>query len=252
MKISWTRRNRLFAVLGGVVVVLAAVILVFTFVGTPGGGKLFGTSVSGNTIYQAFPTTKISSSPDFGLTELILVPYARSLSGFVKADGTVLNISSNTALYSVLGTKFGGNGRNTFALPNYPPISPVTGLTLIYYMNVNGGFPESGNQTIQSGGIYYFASPISNAESLNSRFIGEIILAQNVDEAAFTDVMVRCDGRAFDVNQYAALYSIIGPTFGGDVRGSVRLTFRLPDLSSMSSPISGAKYYMIIKGMYPN
>lgn len=33
-------------------------------------------------------------------------------------NGQTLSISSNTALFSVLGTTYGGNGQTTFALPN--------------------------------------------------------------------------------------------------------------------------------------
>ncbi|GAB4425189.1 MAG: tail fiber protein [Bacteroidia bacterium] len=33
-------------------------------------------------------------------------------------DGTLLPISSNTALFSILGTMYGGDGRTTFALPD--------------------------------------------------------------------------------------------------------------------------------------
>jgi len=35
-----------------------------------------------------------------------------------KCDGQLLAISSNTALFSLLGTTFGGDGRTTFALPD--------------------------------------------------------------------------------------------------------------------------------------
>ncbi len=38
--------------------------------------------------------------------------------GWALADGQLLNISSNTALFSVLGTTYGGDGKTTFALPN--------------------------------------------------------------------------------------------------------------------------------------
>jgi microcystin-dependent protein len=33
-------------------------------------------------------------------------------------DGSLLPIASNTALFSILGTTYGGNGKNTFALPD--------------------------------------------------------------------------------------------------------------------------------------
>ncbi|OUR94320.1 hypothetical protein A9Q87_01345 [Flavobacteriales bacterium 34_180_T64] len=38
--------------------------------------------------------------------------------GWAKCDGQLLNISSNTALFSLLGTQYGGDGRVTFALPD--------------------------------------------------------------------------------------------------------------------------------------
>ena len=38
--------------------------------------------------------------------------------GWAKCDGTLLPISSYTALFSLLGTTFGGDGRTTFALPD--------------------------------------------------------------------------------------------------------------------------------------
>lgn len=52
-------------------------------------------------------------------------------------SGQIINISSNTALYSILGTYYGGNGSTTFALPdlrgrmavgvgNGPGLSPIT------------------------------------------------------------------------------------------------------------------------------
>ena len=33
-------------------------------------------------------------------------------------DGQIINIASNSALYAILGTRYGGDGKTTFALPN--------------------------------------------------------------------------------------------------------------------------------------
>ncbi|MFC3120772.1 phage tail protein [Agaribacter flavus] len=41
-----------------------------------------------------------------------------SIRGWLKTDGQLLPISSNTALFSILGTTYGGDGRTTFALPD--------------------------------------------------------------------------------------------------------------------------------------
>ncbi|MBX3629104.1 MAG: phage tail protein [Nitrosomonas sp.] len=38
--------------------------------------------------------------------------------GWALANGQLLPISSNTALFSILGTMYGGNGQTTFALPD--------------------------------------------------------------------------------------------------------------------------------------
>ena len=56
--------------------------------------------------------------------------------GWALCDGQLLPISSNTALFSILGTTYGGDGRTTFGLPdlrgramvhagNGPGLSPV-------------------------------------------------------------------------------------------------------------------------------
>lgn len=39
-------------------------------------------------------------------------------SGTLPADGRLLAISRHTALFALLGTRFGGDGRQTFALPD--------------------------------------------------------------------------------------------------------------------------------------
>ena len=38
--------------------------------------------------------------------------------GWARCDGSLLPIASNTALFSLLGTTYGGDGESTFALPD--------------------------------------------------------------------------------------------------------------------------------------
>ena len=57
-----------------------------------------------------------SSEVDLGSVVLFAGNFAPS--GFAYCYGQVLPISSNTALFSLLGTYYGGNGTSTFALPN--------------------------------------------------------------------------------------------------------------------------------------
>ena len=50
--------------------------------------------------------------------EIKLVPYTFAPVGWAFCDGSLLQISTNTALFSLLGTTYGGDGVNTFALPD--------------------------------------------------------------------------------------------------------------------------------------
>lgn len=45
--------------------------------------------------------------------------------GWAFCDGQLLAISQNTALFSLLGTTYGGDGRTTFALPNLQGAAPM-------------------------------------------------------------------------------------------------------------------------------
>jgi microcystin-dependent protein len=45
--------------------------------------------------------------------------------GWALCNGQLLSISQNTALFSILGTTYGGNGQTTFALPNLQGRVPV-------------------------------------------------------------------------------------------------------------------------------
>jgi microcystin-dependent protein len=45
--------------------------------------------------------------------------------GWATCDGQILSISQNTALFSLLGTNFGGNGQSTFGLPNLQGRAPL-------------------------------------------------------------------------------------------------------------------------------
>jgi microcystin-dependent protein len=52
------------------------------------------------------------------LGEIRIVGFNFAPKGWAFCDGQLLPISQNTALFSLLGTTYGGDGRSTFALPN--------------------------------------------------------------------------------------------------------------------------------------
>jgi microcystin-dependent protein len=52
------------------------------------------------------------------LGEIRLFPFNFAPLGWAMCNGQLLPISQNTAVFSLLGTQFGGNGTSNFALPN--------------------------------------------------------------------------------------------------------------------------------------
>ena len=52
------------------------------------------------------------------LGQIVLFPYSFAPTGWALCQGQLLPIAQNTALFSLLGTQFGGNGTTNFALPN--------------------------------------------------------------------------------------------------------------------------------------
>lgn len=59
------------------------------------------------------------------LGEIMLVGFTFCPRGWTEADGQLLSISSNGALFSLYGTTYGGDGRTTFALPDLRGRAPI-------------------------------------------------------------------------------------------------------------------------------
>jgi hypothetical protein len=72
------------------------------------------------------------------LGEVLLVAGSTLDDSTIPANGQLLSISSYTALYSLYGTEYGGNGKTTFAVPNLKQAAP-DGLT--YAICAFGVFP---------------------------------------------------------------------------------------------------------------
>lgn len=57
--------------------------------------------------------------------EIRLVGFNFAPTGWAQCNGQLLPISQNTALFSLLGTMYGGDGKTTFALPNLQGNAPM-------------------------------------------------------------------------------------------------------------------------------
>jgi microcystin-dependent protein len=90
----------------------------------------------------AHPTPAYAAFEPY-IGEIALFPYNFAPRGWAFCHGQLLSIAQNTALFSLLGTTYGGNGQTTFALPDLRGRVPVS----------SGQGPGLSNYTLgQSGG----------------------------------------------------------------------------------------------------
>lgn len=168
--------------------------------------------------------------------------------GMIDTGGALLSTSQNSALFSILGTTYGGNGQTNFAVPNLggriavssgnaPGLNPyflgqTTGtdgftLTQANLPATRGGTSTAFGTTEESLTINYVIHPEgifpSSGGSGAIGMIGQITaFAGNFEPSG----MLFCDGRLLQISQYSALFAVIGTTYGGDGIN----TFALPDL----------------------
>jgi microcystin-dependent protein len=59
------------------------------------------------------------------VAEIRIFPFSFPPTGWAFCDGQLMPISQNTALFSLLGTTYGGDGKSTFALPDMQGNAPM-------------------------------------------------------------------------------------------------------------------------------
>src|SRR5918997_1731319 len=59
------------------------------------------------------------------LAEIRIFPFNFAPTGWAFCNGQLMPISQNTALFALLGTTYGGDGKSTFALPDMQGNAPM-------------------------------------------------------------------------------------------------------------------------------
>jgi microcystin-dependent protein len=59
------------------------------------------------------------------VAEIRIFPFNFAPTGWAMCNGQLMPISQNTALFSLVGTFYGGDGQSTFALPNLEGAAPM-------------------------------------------------------------------------------------------------------------------------------
>lgn len=69
--------------------------------------------------------TEPDAFPEELMGSIELLPYDFSPPNFMMCDGRALTIEEHPTLFSIIGTKFGGDGKKTFRLPKLAPLAGV-------------------------------------------------------------------------------------------------------------------------------
>lgn len=114
---------------------------------------------------QACPSNPLVGSVCF--TAINFCPY-----GYFSASGQTVNIQSYAALYSLLGTKFGGDGKTTFGLPDLRGRAPI----------------GANDQKISSGGVMISPTPLATLRGQESVVLAtsQVPLPPHTHSATFT------------------------------------------------------------------
>jgi microcystin-dependent protein len=107
----------------------------------------------------------------------MLVPYNFPPRGWALCNGQILPIAQNTALFSLLGTTYGGNGQTTFALPDLRgrvALSSGQGPGLSNYLLGQVGGDESVTLNVNQIPTHAHSIGGTNSGSTSSRPAGNV------------------------------------------------------------------------------
>jgi microcystin-dependent protein len=184
--------------------------------------------------------------------------------GFLPADGRLMSIAQNTALFSLIGTTYGGNGVTTFALPDLRGRSAIgtgqgpglssqtlgeiigteTGVLTVNQIPAHHHTLPAGGNTLDAGGGQPFSimqpttalNYIIALEGIYPPHNSALPLVANAEPfLGEVDLFAGnfapqgwalANGQLLSISQNTALFSLLGTTYGGN--GVT--TFALPDL----------------------
>ena len=66
-----------------------------------------------------FSGTKSVAQSDPYIGQIMMVPYSFVPRNWAECNGQLLSIAQNSALFSLIGTQYGGDGVTTFGLPDF-------------------------------------------------------------------------------------------------------------------------------------
>jgi microcystin-dependent protein len=111
--------------------------------------------------------------------------------GWAMCNGQILPIAQNTALFSLLGTTYGGNGQTTFALPDLRSRVPVhfgQGPGLSSYVLGQAAGTETVTLNVNEIPAHTHTVACTDEDGTSSKPPGNIIASQQDGNAAYANV----------------------------------------------------------------
>ncbi|TXN67259.1 tail fiber protein, partial [Methylobacterium sp. WL6] len=190
-------------------------------------------------IYPTRPEGGIGGS-DTTMASLRTFAFNYSPDAAGVADGHTLPINQNAALYSLIGTTYGGNGQTNFAVPDLAGRVVVgagsSGGLTVNEGNATGTTTATLNTTQLPVSVGGGGQPFSNVQpslpvyyGIQTSGDGSSTYTGEVDAFATSfvpDGYILADGHLLQISQYQTLFAAIGTRYGGD--GTT--TFAVPNL----------------------
>jgi microcystin-dependent protein len=109
--------------------------------------------------------------------EIRIFGFSFAMRDWAYCDGQLVSIAQNTALYSVIGTTYGGDGQTTFALPNMQGNAPM------HWGNGPGLTPRTIGQVLGTSSV---TLTVSQMPGHNHMFFGATVSDTSQSVAAPT------------------------------------------------------------------
>ncbi|HEY6235408.1 MAG TPA: tail fiber protein [Candidatus Elarobacter sp.] len=173
------------------------------------------------------------------VAEIRIFPFNFAPKGWAFCDGQLLVISQNTALFSLLGTFYGGDGKSTFGLPN------LQGNVAIHTTQYSGGGPFGQFDIGQTG--------------------GEDFVTLLTSEMPAHSHVVQADGNVGDTNSVSPSNNLPGNTAAATLNiysnsGTPQIASMNPSMISVAGgsqphnnlmPYLTLNYCIALQGVYP-
>ena len=119
------------------------------------------------------------------LGQIIAVPYNFAPVGWQMCDGSLLSIADNDALYSLIGTTYGGDGVSNFAVPDLRSrmmLHTGTGAGLSTYVMGQAGGTESVTLTTSQNALHVHPISAQSGSGGSSTPAGNFLAASGVNQ----------------------------------------------------------------------